>query len=97
MQAEADTPIEIVDMTKLTPEERELLIDGIRERRLKPVKVYEELSLMQAQAKKEALEVQWAKMLEMFDKELVRADKAMEKLEDRARKIRAMEMEIEQL
>jgi hypothetical protein len=94
---EADTPIRLANMTQLTPNEREQLIHGIRERRLQPVKAYEELSLMQAEARKEQLEKQWAKALEMFTKDLERADKAMEKLEDRGRKLRAMELEIEQL
>jgi hypothetical protein len=94
---EADTPIRLANMTQLTPDEREQLIHGIRERRLQPVKAYEELSLMQAEARKEQLEKQWAKALEMFTKDLERADKAMEKLEDRGRKLRAMELEIEQL
>jgi hypothetical protein len=94
---EADTPIRLANMTQLTPDEREQLIHGIRERRLQPVKAYEELSLMQAEARKEQLEKQWAKALEMFTKDLERADKAMEKLEDRSRKLRAMELEIEQL
>ena len=56
----ADTPIALADLTQMSPEEREILLLGIRERRLQPVKVYEELSLMQAQARKEGLEKQWS-------------------------------------
>jgi len=93
----ADTPIALADLTKMTPEERELLLHNIRERRLKPVRVYEELSLMQAEAKRERLEIQWEKALEMFSKALDRADKAMENLESRSRKLRALELELEQV
>ncbi len=93
----ADTPIALADLTKLNAEEREALLHGIRDRRMKPVRVYEELSLMQAEARKEGLEKQWAKALEMFAKELERADKAMDKVQQRCTKLRALEMEIESL
>jgi len=92
---EADNPITLADISKLTPEEREALINGIRERRLRPVVIYEELSLMQAEARKENLEQQWAKQLEMFKKELDRVDKALDKLQSRSVKLRAIELEIE--
>jgi hypothetical protein len=93
----ADTPIALADVTQLTLDEHELLLEGIRERRLRPVVIYEELSLMKAEAKKEMLETQWAKALEMFSKELARADKAMETVEARSRKLRMIKMEIEAL
>lgn len=93
----ADTPIALADLTKMTPEEREVLITNIRERRLMPVKAFEELSLMQAEARRELLETQWAKALEMFQKDLIRADKAMDKLTQRGTKLRSIELEIETL
>jgi hypothetical protein len=93
----ADTPIALADLTKMTPEEHEALVVQIRDRRLKPVRVYEELSLMKAEARKEMLEKQWAKQLEMFEKELVRADRAIQKIEMRQVKLRAMKMEIEEM
>ena len=94
---QADTPIGLADMTKLTHEEREKLINDIRDRRMQPVKVYEELSLMKAEARKEKLEGVWEKQLEMFVKDLERADKAMDKLLTRHTKLRALELEIETL
>lgn len=93
----ADTPIALADLTKMSYDEREMLIISIRTRRLEPVKAYEQLTLMKAEARKEQLEDQWAKTLEMFAKELERADKAMEKLEIRQNKLRSMELEIESL
>jgi len=92
-----DTPIALADLTQMTVQEHELLLEGIRERRLKPVRIYEELSLMQAEAKKEGLEKQLQKTLEMFHKELLRADTAMEKVEARCRKLQILKLEIEQL
>jgi|TARA_R110002167_G_scaffold307972_4_gene512604 hypothetical protein len=93
----ADTPISLADLTKMSPEEREALLSLIRDRRMRPVRIYEELSLMQAEARKEHLEKQWAKALEMFAKELERADRAMDKVQQRGTKLRAIELEIEQI
>ena len=93
----ADTPISLADLTKMSEDERELLVTKIRERRLAPVRAYEELTLMQAAARKEQLEAQWQKALEMFDKDLGRADRAMTNLEKRATKLRALQLEIEQI
>jgi len=93
----ADTPIALADLTQMSEDERELLVNRIRERRLAPVRAYEELSLMQTEARKEQLEKQWAKQLEIFQKDLARADKAMETLEKRGTKLRAINLEIEQL
>ena len=90
-------PIELPDLTMMTHQERDDLLIQIRERRLKPVRIYEELSLMKAEARKEMLETQWKKALEMFEKELIRADKAMTALEVRRVKLRAIELEIEQI
>jgi hypothetical protein len=92
-----DTPIALADLTQMSEDERELLVNQIRERRLAPVRAYEELSLMQAAARKEQLEKQWTKALEMFQKDLARADKAMEALEKRGTKLRAINLEIEQI
>jgi hypothetical protein len=92
-----DTPIALTDITKMTPDEREALVVNIRNRRMNPVKIYEELSLMQTEARKEMLEKRWEKQLEMFVKELERADKAMDKLQARGVQLRAIELEIESL
>jgi len=81
----------------MTEDERELLVNRIRERRLAPVRAYEELTATQALVRKDRLETQWTKQLEMFVKDLVRADKAMETLEKRGTKLRAIKLEVEDL
>ena len=81
MQHKEDTPIALANITQMSSEEHEALIERIRERRLAPVRVYEELTLLQAAAKREGLEETLAKQLEMFKKELERADKAIDKLD----------------
>ena len=93
----ADTPIALADLTQMTEDERELLVTRIRERRLAPVRAYEELTAMQAEARKEMLEKQWLQQLTMFCKDLARADKAMETLEKRGTKLRAIKLELEDL
>ena len=93
----ADTPIALADLTQMSVEERDALLTNIRTRRLQPVKIYEQLSLMKAEARNEQLEQQWSKALEMFQKDLTRADKALATLESRATKLRAIELEIEQI
>ena len=52
---------------------------------------------MKAEARKEQLEEQLNKALEMFNKDLVRVDKALTSLDNRAVKLRSIELEIEQL
>ena len=93
----ADTPISLANLTQMSEDEREMLVTGIRERRLAPVRAWEELSSMQAEARKEMLEKQWTKALEMFQKDLSRADKTMDTLERRGTKLRAIKLEIEEL
>ena len=93
----ADTPIALADITQMTEDERELLVNLIRKRRLAPVKAYEELSAAQNETRKELLEAQHIKQLEMFVKDLKRADKAMETLEKRGTKLRAIKLEVDEL
>jgi hypothetical protein len=93
----ADTPLELAHLKTMSYTEREMLVVAIQKRRLQPVRAYEELSLMKAEARKEQLEEQWSKALEMFVKDLERADRALDKLEMRHNKLRAMELEIETL
>jgi len=93
----ADTPIALADLTKMSEDERELLVTRIRERRLAPVHVYEELSAAQALVRKDQLEEQWTKQMDMFAKELVRADAALDKLVARGTKLRAIQLEVDDL
>ena len=93
----ADTPIALADLTQMTEDERELLVNKIRERRLAPVRAYEELTAAQALVRKDKLEEMWTKQLTMFTKDLARADKAMETLEKRGTKLRAIKLEVEDL
>ena len=92
-----DTPIALANITQMSPEEREALVGLIRERRLAPVRAYEELSLMQVAVRREQLEDQYTKHMGMFVKNLASADKAMDTLEKRSTKLRVIMLELEEL
>ena len=62
---------------------------------MRPVKVYEEMSMLQAAAKREGLEEILKKQLEMFVKESERADKAINNLEKRSTRLRALRLELD--
>ncbi len=93
----ADTPIALANLTQMSEDERERLVNKIRERRLAPVRAYEELTTAQALVRKDKLEEMWTKQMVMFCKDLARADKAMETLEKRGTKLRAIKLEVEDL
>ena len=90
-----DTPIKLADISKMSDEQLDAMIHIIRERRLKPVRDFEEMSALKAEAIRQGLNKQLNKQLEMIEKELSRADKAIEKIELRAIKLRALKLEIE--
>tara|TARA_R100000008_G_scaffold79857_2_gene61848 strand:- start:459 stop:758 length:300 start_codon:yes stop_codon:yes gene_type:complete len=90
-----DTPIKLANISEMSDEDLDAMIHNIRERRLKPVRDYEELSALKAEAIKQNLGKQLSKQLEMFEKELGRVDRALEKIEGRAIKLRALKLEIE--
>ena len=90
-----DTPIKLTNISEMSDKELDAMIYNIRERRLKPVRDFEELSTLKAAALKQNLGKQLTRQLDMFEKELARADKALEKIEVRAIKLRALTLEIE--
>jgi|APSaa5957512535_1039671.scaffolds.fasta_scaffold135547_3 hypothetical protein len=92
---EGDTPIKLVDLRNMTIAEHETLLNNIRERRMKPVRVYEELTLLQDAARIEKLENEYDRHMGMFEKELAQLDKKFLAIEKRSLKLRGLKMEIE--
>jgi hypothetical protein len=86
-------PLKIPTVNELTDEAIDALLERVREQRLKPVQVYEQMLHMKSEAKKLKLEEDLEHQLQMFEKEMNRADAAIAKLEGRSR--RAIRMEIE--
>lgn len=92
-----DTPINLTNISEWSDDDVEAHLLNIRERRLAPIKIYEEMSLLKSQALKEGYEVQLDKQLDMFTKELERVDKALHTLEKRSTKLRAIRLELDAL
>jgi hypothetical protein len=90
-----DTPINLTNISEWSDEDVEAHLHNIRERRMRPVKIYEEMSILQAAAKREGLEEVLKKQLEMFVKESERADKAISNLEKRSTRLRALRLELD--
>jgi hypothetical protein len=90
-----DTPIKLTDISEMSDEDLDALIYNIRDRRLKPVRDFEELSALKTEAIKQDLNKQLTRQLTMFEKELSRVNKALEKIELRSIKLRALKLEIE--
>ena len=90
-----DTPIAPLTLDQLKDEQIDAHLAGIRERRLKTFKVYEAGEKERKETRNEKLRTQLEKQGEMFKKELLEADKKIDKLEARALKIRALRMEME--
>lgn len=90
----SDSPIDIQSIAEMTNDDIEALVHNIRERRMRPIRDYEEMTEMRRLALKEGLEKQFDKQIEMFAKELERANRAVDKLEERSIKLRALRMQI---
>jgi RecG-like helicase len=88
-------PLKIPDIRDLTDDDLDKHLEDVRERRLKPVHIYEQMLKMKSEARRIQLGETLEKQLEMFEKELERVNKAIEKLEGRSRKLRSIRMEIE--
>ena len=90
-----DTPINRASIAELSDDEIDALLVGIAERRLAPVKAYEEAALIAAGVRSERLKADLEKQLEMFSKDLVTMDKKLDTMTKRALKIRAIRLEID--
>jgi hypothetical protein len=91
----ADTPIKLANIREMTDDEVDLLLNRIRERRLKPVKDYEDAQALKTMSRRENLDKQSIKHFEMFEKELAQVDTVLDKLDARARKLRGVRLELQ--
>jgi len=88
-------PLKIPDIRDLTDDDLDKHLEDVRERRLKPVHIYEQMLKMKSEARRIQLGETLEKQLGMFEKELEKVNKAIDKLEGRSRKLRSIRMEIE--
>lgn len=88
---EAITPRALYNMTT---EEMDALLDNIRNRRLSSVRQYEAAQKAAQEAADEKARLALFKQAEMCANNIVRVDKALEALETRVNKIRALRLEL---
>ena len=94
-EEEAPDFIERIDISLLSNDEIDKQLEAIRERRIRPVQLYlESQDLKDAARKADCLEI-LEKQLNMFAKEKDRMDALLDKMEQRALKIRAIRLEID--
>lgn len=80
---------------EMSDDEADAMIQRIRDRRARTVVAYEEALKAKAEIQEERARADLAHQLQMFEKELARVDRAIDKIEQRALKIRALRLEIE--
>ena len=90
-----DTPTKRVNVLDMSDKELEVFLTGIRERRLKSVKIFEEGELLREEARKKQLDKSLEHELKMSQKEIAQLDKVIEKVEKRTVKIRAIKLQLE--
>ncbi len=90
-----DTPIAPATIDKFSDAELDKQLNGIRDRRLRAFKIYQEAEQERKETHNQKLATQLSKHINMFNKELAQLDKVLEKVEARALKIRAVKMELE--
>ncbi len=79
----------------LTPAEQEQFLNNVRERRLAPIKLYQEALARKLEIKNERTRGMIEKQSAMMEKELAALDKALSKVEARATTIAALCNQVE--
>lgn len=79
---------------QMTDAQHEKLLEGIRTRRLSAVRQYEAAQKAAAEAKDEKARLSLFKQCEMCESNIIRVDKAIDALETRVNKIRALRLEL---
>lgn len=90
-----DNPIAPTTVDKMTDEQVDVMLTGIRERRMQSFVVFQEAELLRKETRNEKLRDKIEQHNKMLSKELATLDKAIEKVEQRVLKIRAAKMELE--
>lgn len=81
--------------TTLTPAEQEAFLEKVRDRRLAPVRLYQEAQARRATIRSQRTLALIDKQSAMMEKELAALDKAMAKVEARATMIAALSNQVE--
>jgi 3-methyladenine DNA glycosylase/8-oxoguanine DNA glycosylase len=90
-----DTPMHRKTVRELRDDELNQLLDRKREHRLKQVRVYERAQQKAKENEQEKARKQLERQCELFEKDLATVDRALDRLEQRANKIRAFRLQYE--
>lgn len=90
-----DTPTHRVTVDQLPEDLADQLLEAIRVRRMATFQVYSETQALKAKARAESVSKDIVKQLQMMEKELAAADKAVSKAHDRINKVRALRLQLE--
>ena len=93
--ADGDSPTETLNINAMSSDELDELIEAIRERRMEPVRHFEEAQRLEREQRQSKLTEQLKKQNELFMKELERVDRGLDKLTTRSVKIRTIRLEME--
>ena len=93
---DADTPVHRRNIREMSEDEVDAFILDLRERRERPVRQFLEDQQLKKEAKAEVIKEQREQQLDMLQKDMERAERAVVKMEQRARKIRGLKLEIDE-
>lgn len=79
---------------QMTVEQQEKLLEGLRDRRLSALRQYEEAKRLAAEAEEEKARVTLFKQCEMCEKNITRVIKALDALDERINKMRALRLQL---
>jgi hypothetical protein len=90
-----DTPLHRTTIIEMSDDEYESFIEGLRERRMKSIRDYEEMAAMRVAAEKAKQLDTLDHELNMFEKEMKQWTRIMVKVEKRAVKLRTLRLLID--
>lgn len=85
-----DEPTHRVQLTELSIAQQEVFLEGIRERRLNALRVYEQVQAAKKQARDEKLAVKAGKLISRMEKRVIALDKSITDLEALLKDAKAM-------
>ena len=91
-----DTPIHRSEVQELNSSLLDKWLDGIRDRRLAAYRHFEEAEKIRLATEHEALKAMLTKQVHMIEKEKKTLERAIDKVETRAIKIRAIRMQLDE-
>lgn len=92
---QGDTPIKRKTFLEMSDAEQYSFIEALRERRMAPIAIYEEIREANKQKKIAKLNQQIEKQLVMFEKCLTQCNKKLDELQNRANKLQGLKIQLD--